>query len=139
MAKLAWMLDTNILSALIKNPSGPVGDRLAMVNPETVCTSIVVACKLCFGALKRGSAPMQNRVDALFANLTVLALDGQADRHHADIRLLFEKAGTPIGSHDLFIAAHARSAGLTLATHNLREFKRVPGLAVETWLGDFPE
>ncbi len=137
MALLAWMLDTNILSALIKNPSGPVSDRLAMVNPETVCTSIVVACELRFGALKRGSAPLQNRVDALLSNLTVLALDGEADRHYADIRLLLEKAGTPIGSHDLFIAAHARSADLTLVTHNLREFKRVPGLAVESWLDGF--
>lgn len=134
MAKLAWMLDTNIVSALIKNPAGPVRDRLAAVPPETVCTSIVVACELRFGALKRGSVPLQNRVDALLSNLTVLALDGEADRHYAEIRLLLEKAGTPIGSHDLFIAAHARSAGLTLVTHHLREFKRVPGLAVESWL-----
>jgi tRNA(fMet)-specific endonuclease VapC len=137
MAKLAWMLDTNIVSALIKNPAGPVRDRLAAVPPETVCTSIVVACELRFGALKRGSVPLQNRVDALLSNLTVLALDGEADRHYAEIRLLLEKAGTPIGSHDLFIAAHARSAGLTLVTHNLREFKRVPGLAVESWLDGF--
>ncbi len=134
MAKLAWMLDTNIVSALIKNPAGPVYDHLAVVVPESVCISIVVACELRFGALKRGSVSLQHRVDELLSNLTVLALDGDVDRHYADIRLLLEKAGTPIGSHDLFIAAHARSAGLTLVTHNLREFKRVPGLAVESWL-----
>lgn len=134
MALLAWMLDTNIVSALIKNPAGPVQERLVAVSPETVCTSMVVACELRFGALKRGSKPLQNRVEELLSNLTVLALDGEADRHYADIRLLLEKAGTPIGSHDLLIAAHARSAGLTLVTHNLREFKRVPGLAVESWL-----
>jgi tRNA(fMet)-specific endonuclease VapC len=137
MALLAWMLDTNIVSALIKNPAGPVHDHLVAVSPESVCTSIVVACELRFGALKRGSVPLQNRVDALLSNLTVLALDGEADRHYADIRFLLEKAGTPIGSHGLFIAAHARSAGLTLVTHNLREFKRVPGLAVESWLDGF--
>jgi tRNA(fMet)-specific endonuclease VapC len=111
-----------------------VHDHLVAVSPERVCTSIVVACELRFGALKRGSVPLQNRVDALLSNLTVLALDGEADRHYADIRLALEKAGTPIGSHDLFIAAHARSAGLTLVTHNQREFKRVPGLEVESWL-----
>jgi predicted nucleic acid-binding protein len=55
--------------------------------PETVCTSIVVACELRLGALKRGSVPLQNRVDALLWNLTVLALDGEADRHYAEIRL----------------------------------------------------
>jgi tRNA(fMet)-specific endonuclease VapC len=134
MATLAWMLDTNILSELIKNPAGSVHDHLVAVSPERVCTSIVVACELRFGALKRGSVPLQNRVDALLSNLTVLALDGEADRHYADIRLLLEKAGTPIGSHDLFIAAHARSAGLTLVTHNLREFARVPGLKAESWI-----
>lgn len=134
MAKLAWMLDTNIVSVLIKNPAGPVHDHLLAVSPETVCISIVVACELRFGALKRGSKPLQKRVEELLSNLTVLALDGEADRHYAEIRLLLEKAGTPIGSHDLLIAAHARSAGLTLVTHNLREFLRVPGLKAESWL-----
>jgi tRNA(fMet)-specific endonuclease VapC len=134
MEQLAWMLDTNIVSALIKSPTGPVYDQLVAVSPETVCTSMVVACELRFGALKRGSVTLQKRVDALLSNLMVLAFDGEADRHYADIRLLLEKAGTPIGSHDLFIAAHARSAGLTLVTHNLREFKRVPGLEVQSWL-----
>ena len=53
---------------------------------------------------------------------------------NADIRAALERADTPIGSRDLFIAAHARSRGLTLVTHNLREFKRVPELQVEDWL-----
>lgn len=134
MAAPAWMLDTNILSALIKNPGGPLRDRLTVVDPDTVCTSVVVACELRFGALKKGSAALQSRVDELLSHLTVLALDGEADRHYADIRCSLEQAGAPIGSHDLFIAAHARSLGLTLVTHNLREFQRVPGLKAETWL-----
>ncbi len=136
MAAPAWMLDTNILSALIKNPAGALRGRLAAVDPDTVCTSVVVACELRFGASKKGSAALQGRVDELLAHLTVLALDGEADRHYADIRLALEQAGTPIGSHDLFIAAHARSLGLTLVTHNLREFQRVPGLKTESWLAE---
>ena len=135
MAALAWMLDTNTLSALIKNPRGALVERLAALDADTLCTSIVVACELRFGARRRESAVLSAKVEELLSNLTVLALDGEADRHYADIRCALEKAGTPIGNHDLFIAAHARAQGLTLVTHNLREFQRVPGLRVEDWLG----
>lgn len=64
----------------------------------------------------------------------MLPFDAPADQHYADIRTALESAGTPIGSHDLFIAAHARAHALTLVTHNLREFQRVPGLQVVDWL-----
>jgi tRNA(fMet)-specific endonuclease VapC len=134
MAALAWMLDTNTLSALIKNPRGTLVERIAGLDADTLCTSIVVACELRYGAQRRGSAALHARVEELLSNLLVLGLDGQADRHYADIRCALERAGTPIGSHDLFIAAHARSQGLTLVTHNLREFQRVPGLLVEDWI-----
>lgn len=134
MAALAWMLDTNTLSDLIKNPQGPVARRLERVDPDSVCTSIVVACELRFGAQRKASPLLSSRVDDLLAGVPVLALDGAVDRHCADIRLTLERAGTPIGSHDLLIAAHARSMGLVVVTHNLREFQRVPGLVVEDWL-----
>lgn len=134
MAALAWMLDTNTLSDLIKNPQGSVAKRLALVDPDSVCTSIVVACELRFGAQRKASTLLSGKVDDLLSALPVLALDAAADRHYADIRLMLERAGTPIGSHDLLIAAHARSLGLGVVTHNLREFQRVPGLRVEDWL-----
>jgi tRNA(fMet)-specific endonuclease VapC len=73
-------------------------------------------------------------VEQLLAALLVLPFDEPADEHYADIRAALERAGTPIGSNDLLIAAHARSRGLTLVTHNLREFERVPGLKVVDWL-----
>jgi len=63
-----------------------------------------------------------------------LPLDQPVDEHYADIRATLERTGTPIGSHDLFIAAHARSRDLTLVTQNGREFVRVPKLRVEDWL-----
>ena len=134
MAEPAWMLDTNALSELIRNPGGPLVQRLAAVAPDSVCTSIVVACELRFGAQRKGSATLTQRVEQLLAALVVLPFDEPADEHYAGIRTALERAGTPIGSHDLFIAAHARSRGLTLVTHNLREFARVPGLKVEDWL-----
>lgn len=133
MGALAWMLDTNTLSDLIKNPRGSVARRLSGLDPDSLCTSIVVACELRFGAQRKASPLLTSKVDDLLSAVPVLALDGEVDRHYADIRLALERAGTPIGSHDLFIAAHARSLGLVVVTHNLREFQRVPGLRVEDW------
>ena len=129
-----WMLDTNILSDLIRNPRGVLVERLRATEPDALCTSIVVACELRFGAQRRGSQLLTQRVDDLLNTLAVLPLDQPVDEHYADIRATLERTGTPIGSHDLFIAAHARSRDLTLVTQNGREFVRVPKLRVEDWL-----
>lgn len=128
------MLDTNTLSEFIRNPRGALTERLAAIEPDEVCTSIVVACELRFGARRKGSDVLTRRIEQLLGTLNVLPLDPPADEHYADIRAALEQLGTPIGSHDLFIAAHARSRGLTLVTHNIREFARVPDLNVEDWL-----
>lgn len=133
MAASGWMLDTNTLSDLIRSPRGPVIQRLGSIEPAAICTSIVVACELRFGARRKSSDTLTQRVEQLLASLTVLPLDERADQHYADIRTALERAGTPIGNHDLFIAAHARSRDMTLVTHNTREFERVPGLRVEDW------
>ena len=138
MAQPLWMLDTNALSELIRDPRGPVMQRLSDVAPDVVCTSIVVACELRFGAQRKGSAVLTERVNALLDAMVVLPFDEPADAHYADIRATLERAGTPIGSHDLLIAAHARSRALTLVTHNLHEFQRVPGLKLEDWLAPSP-
>jgi tRNA(fMet)-specific endonuclease VapC len=134
MAEPTWMLDTNILSDLIRNPRGKLVQRLSSIDPDAICTSIVVACELRFGAKRKGSKTLTNRVEQLLDTLTILSLDEPADKHYADLRALLEQAGTPIGNHDLFIAAHARSRNMTLVTHNMREFERVPGLLVQDWL-----
>lgn len=134
MAEPVWMLDTNALSELIRNPQGPLTRRLAAQSHDAACTSIVAACELRFGARRKGSATLTQRVEQLLDALAVLPFDEPADEHYADIRTALERAGTPIGSHDLVIAAQARSRGLTLVTHNLREFQRVPGLQTEDWL-----
>lgn len=127
------MLDTSALSELIRNPQGILAQRLGTLAPDAVCTSIIAACELRFGAQRKGSAALTQRVDLLLRAVSVLPLDAPADDHYAEIRAGLERSGTPIGSHDLFIAAHARSRGMTLLTRNLREFQRVPGLAVEDW------
>lgn len=133
MAVPVWMLDTNVLSDMIRNPRGELLRRLRELEPDAVCTSNVVACELRFGAWRKGSDVLTQRVEQLLDALTVLPPDKLADRHYADIRSVLERVGTPIGSHDLFIAAHARACNLILVTRNAREFERVSILSVEDW------
>jgi tRNA(fMet)-specific endonuclease VapC len=135
MVDFRYLLDTNVLSDFIRNPRGPVSERLAAVGEATVCTSIVVACELRYGAAKKGSPRLAERVDEVLGSLEVLPLDRGADRHYAEIRDHLARAGQPIAPNDLLIAAHALALELTLVTHNAGEFARVPGLAVEDWLG----
>lgn len=134
MQEYRYLLDTNILSVLVRFPAGIVAARLAAAGESLVCTSIVVACELRFGAEKKGSSLLSARIGQLLNFLPVLALSEEADRHYAEIRYFLERSGKVIGPNDLLIAAHARSLGLVVVTDNEREFSRVPGLMVENWL-----
>jgi tRNA(fMet)-specific endonuclease VapC len=131
---IRYLLDTNILSNLLRSPAGHVARRLAVVGEATVCTSIVVACELRYGAVKKGSPRLSARVESLLESLEVLALDKQSDRHYAAIRLHLDRMGQPIGPNDLLIAAHTLALDLTLVTDNVEEFARVPHLPLENWL-----
>lgn len=134
MADPRYLLDTNILSALIKRPSGTLARRISELGSEDFCTSIVVACELHYGVAKKGSPVLATKVDQLLANIDILPLGVDVDHHYAALRVALEGSGQPIGYNDLFIAAHALALGLTLITDNMREFSRVPGLLVENWL-----
>jgi tRNA(fMet)-specific endonuclease VapC len=134
MVDFRYLLDTNVLSEFIRNPRGLVSKRLAVVGEATVCTSIVVACELRFGARKKGSSRLEERVDEALASLEVLPLDKESDRHYAEIRTYLSRKGQPIGSNDLLIAAHTLALDLILVTDNVDEFARVPGLSIENWL-----
>mgnify|MGYP006278860011 FL=1 len=128
------MLDTNIVSELVRRPQGLVTDRIAKEGEESVCTSIVVAAELRFGAKKKGSARLARQLEAVLSAIPVLPLEKPADEQYARLRHALEKAGTPIGPNDMLIAAHALSQNLAIVTANRREFSRVAGLAVENWL-----
>lgn len=129
-----YLLDTSVLSHLIRDPHGPVARRVAAAGDAAVFTSSVVACELRFGALKRGSSQISERVDALLQDIEVAALDGDVDRQYAEIRLALEAKDLPIGGNDLLIAAHARHLAAVLVTDNEVEFQRVPDLDVENWV-----
>ena len=134
MPNPVYLLDTNIVSDLVRRPAGRIRDCIAERGEAQVCTSIVVAAELRFGAAKKGSKRLTAQLETVLAALEILPFDEPADRRYGEIRAALERAGTPIGANDLLIAAHALSHGLILVTANEDEFRRVPGLVVENWL-----
>lgn len=133
---LRYLLDTNIVSELVGYPKGVVAQRIAQVGEERICTSIVVSAELRFGTEKSGSKKLRAQLGAILSALEILPLERPVDRHYAELRHYLEQRGTPIGPNDILIAAHALSLGLTVVTASLKEFSRVPGLALENWLED---
>lgn len=129
-----YLLDTNIISDLIRSPGGKVADRIEMVGPKGICTSIIVAAELRYGCAKKDSPKLHAKVNGLLETIPVLPFDIPADFSYANIRAELESTGQSIGMNDLLIAAHAHMLGLTLVTDNTREFARVSGLNVENWL-----
>ncbi len=128
------MLDTNIISDLIKNPQGRAAKRIAKVGEDNVCTSIIVAAELRYGCAKSGSKRLLKAVEDLLGEINVLPFDVPADAEYGVIRSNLDAAGRPIGGNDLLIAAHASATGATIVTDNTGEFKRIRGLNVENWL-----
>ncbi len=129
-----YMLDTNIISDLTRNPQGKAAKRIAKVGENNICTSIIVAAELRYGCAKSGSTRLLKAVEDLLGEIEVLPFDVPADTEYGGIRAELEAAGKPSGSNDLLIAAHAYAAGVTIVTANTAEFKRIRGLNVENWL-----
>ena len=131
---MRYMLDTNIVSDLVRHPQGRIAEHIRKVGEAQVCTSIIVAAELRYGATKKGSQRLTAQLETVLGGLDVLPFEAPADAAYGLIRTRLEQAGTPIGGNDLLIAAQALALGLTMVTENEREFSRVPGLSVENWL-----
>ncbi len=128
------LLDTNIVSDLIRNPHGRVTDRIRNVGEAQVATSIIVAAELRFGAAKKGSARLTAQVEAVLGAIEVLPFEEPADHVYGMLRARLEHKGQTIGGNDLLIAAQAICHGFTLVTANEREFAMVDNLPCENWL-----
>ena len=131
---IGYLLDTNIISDVIRNPDGHVARHIDQVGPKEIFTSIIVAAELRYGCVKKGSPKLLAKVQSILEIIPVLPLDISADSEYGHIRADLESAGLPIDRNDLLIAAHARALGLTLVTDNMNEFSRIQGLNVENWL-----
>ena len=134
MSALRYLLDTNIVSAVVKQPDSDLARRLAAMPKNTFAISIVVAAELRYGAILKASPKFSRQVEAVLEGIDILPMEEPVNWHCGRIRAELARLGQPIGQNDLFIAAHACALGLVLVTVNLREFARVPELAVENWL-----
>jgi len=131
---LRYMLDTDICSYVMKRSHDALLRRLQKIPVSDVCVSLVTKSELLYGV--EVSPRRQQDEAALHAFLTyleVLDFPDNASLHYAQIRAQMKKSGKMIGANDLFVAAHARSLGLTLVTHNRQEFRRVNRLTIEDW------
>ena len=131
---LRYMLDTDICSYVMKRSHQALLRRLQKVPVSDVCVSVVTKSELFYGVEVSPRRQQDEAALTAFLNyVEVLDFPGSAASHYAQIRAQLKKLGKMIGANDLFIAAHARSLGLTLVTHNTQEFRRVHRLAMEDW------
>lgn len=129
-----YLLDTNVVSDLVRHPQGRAAAKIAELGEDAVATSIIVAAELRYGAAKKGSAWLASQLETILGALEVLPLEAPADATYGSARVALEAAGTPIGGNDLLIAAQALALDMIVVTNNAREFERVRGLKVENWL-----
>ena len=131
---MRYLLDTNVVSDLVRNPHGRITQRIRKVGETQVCTSIIVAAELRYGSEKKGSPRLTAQLAAVLGAIEVLPFDAPADRTCGLLRARLKKGGKPIGANDLLIAAQAIALGHVLVTDNEREFARIEGLRYENWL-----
>jgi len=131
---MRYLLDTNVVSDLVRNPQGAMVGHIRRVGEARVCTSIIVAAELRYGAAKKGSARLTAQLESVLGAIDVLPFEAPADLAYGRLRARLKQAGRPIGGNDLLIAAQAVALGHTLVTDNLREFRRITELSCESWL-----
>ena len=131
---MRFLLDTNILSDLVRHPSGRIAEHIKDVGEQNVCTSIIVAAELRYGTAKKGASRLAAQLETILQAIDVLALEQPADAIYGSLRARLEQAGRSIGANDLLIASHALALGHTMVTDNEREFLRIKDLRLENWL-----
>ena len=131
---MRYLLDTNIVSDLVRNPQGSIAQHIRKIGEAQVCTSIIVAAELRYGSAKKQSARLTAQLQAVLGALEVLPLEAPVDTTYGALRARLEKAGRPIGANDLLIAAQALTLGYTIVTDNEKEFAQIKDLPRENWL-----
>jgi tRNA(fMet)-specific endonuclease VapC len=130
---MRYLLDTSVCVRVLRGEVASVR-RLAALRPEDTVLPAMTIAELRYGAMRaKLTRAAHTRLDAFLTVFDVVAFDADAAEHHARIRHALASNGLMIGERDLVIAATAAAHGFTVATGNLREFQRVPGLVVEAW------
>ena len=131
---IKYMLDTNMIAYAKNRRPAVVLEHLMQHDPSQICISSITMAELEYG-VHNSSKPEQNRTALMMflSGITILPFDSDASFEYGKIRYDLKSKGIPISGDDLLIDAAAKSLGLTLATHNTREFSRVEGLSIEDW------
>jgi tRNA(fMet)-specific endonuclease VapC len=128
-----YLLDTNIVSYLLKNQIPAVQARFSAAGADSIALSSITEGEVFYGIANRpGATRLRNAAESFFAVATVLSWDSAAARTYGQLRADQERKGRPLSVEDLMIASHALSLGLTLVTHD-RVFAFVDGLRTEDW------
>ena len=130
---LRYMLDTDAVSLALRG-RGAVSATILEHPPSELCMSSVTFAELRFGAELRQSSRLRSLIETFAESVAVVPFDRQAADRFGRLAASLRTRGTPIGSFDTLIAAHALALGLTLVTNNSRHFALVPGLKVESWV-----
>ena len=129
------MLDTNTCIAIIRQKPPQALKRFSAYRVGDIGISWVTLAELEFGVAKsQHQENNQTALDEFVLPLEIASFDRETARVYGRVRAMLEKKGTPIGSLDMMIGAHALSLGVTLATNNTKEFSRIKGLTVVDWL-----
>ena len=130
-----YLLDTNICIYALSGRYPQLRREIDRLTAGQAIVSVIAYGELHFGIAKstRRNDALQ-RLAAFITQVPVQGLPPTAGEHYGDIRATLGSQGTPIGANDLWIAAHARAANLTIVTNNIREFQRVAGLQLENWV-----
>lgn len=127
-----FMLDTDTVSFALRG-QGQVGARIVEHRPSELCLSAITVAELRYGAVRRKSTKLQHLIDAFTSNVTVMPFDEGCATQFGHIASELAERGTSIGEFDVLIAAHAMTLEVTLVTNNVKHFRRVPELKVDTW------
>lgn len=132
---MRYMLDTDICINFLRGTSKiDLIRRVRGFKLDEVGISAITLAELCYGADRSARRDHNHRLIAEFCTpLAVEEFNADAAKAYGQIRAVLQAAGTPIGPHDMLIAAHAVSLGTVLVTRNVREFSRVSGLEVQSW------
>lgn len=131
---IKYMLDTNIIACAINKSFPEVISNLLKHSPDEICISAITMAELEYGIM-HSSQPERNRAALMMflAEISVVSFDSNSAYDYGLIRQDLQNKGQLIGANDMLIAAQARSLGVTLVTHNVREFSRVENLKYEDW------
>lgn len=129
-----YLLDTNILSDVAHDPTGPVARKLDEIDPDSIVSSVVVAAEVWFGVENNPSYRSRARTESFMETVRVLGMGPEVARVYGRMRAEMQKSGRSLGPNDMLIAAHALSLDATLVTDDAKAFAQVPGLRIENWL-----